>query len=145
MAACAALTNVEYLDTVRDALLAERGRLFEALSSISWLQPYPSEANFILCKVSEVRKSWASCCPACTLALVLLLYSVCVFAECPQHSRLHSPRTPQERDAKLVRDTLASAGIMVRHYAKKELSGYIRVSVGKPEHTDALMVALRSI
>lgn len=36
-------------------------------------------------------------------------------------------------------------GIMVRHYAKKELSGFIRISVGKPEHTDALMEALGSI
>jgi histidinol-phosphate aminotransferase len=34
---------------------------------------------------------------------------------------------------------------MVRHYAKKELSGFIRISVGKPEHTDALLEALHSI
>jgi histidinol-phosphate aminotransferase len=30
----------------------------------------------------------------------------------------------------------------VRHYAKKELSGYIRISVGRPEHTDAVLAAL---
>ena len=47
------------------------------------------------------------------------------------------------RDAGAVRDALAKDhGIMVRHYAKKELAGYIRVSVGKPEHTDALLAAL---
>lgn len=51
----------------------------------------------------------------------------------------------QGRDAKAIKDGLAQAGIMVRHYAKKELSGYIRVSVGKPEHTDALMAALRAM
>jgi histidinol-phosphate aminotransferase len=34
---------------------------------------------------------------------------------------------------------------MVRHYAKKELSGYIRISVGKPEQTDVLMAALRGL
>ena len=34
---------------------------------------------------------------------------------------------------------------MVRHYAKKELSGYIRISVGKPEQTDALMMVLKSL
>jgi histidinol-phosphate aminotransferase len=34
---------------------------------------------------------------------------------------------------------------MVRHYSKKELSGYIRISVGKPEHTDALVAALKAI
>lgn len=30
-------------------------------------------------------------------------------------------------------------GVMIRHYSSKELSGYVRVSVGKPEQTDALM------
>lgn len=50
------------------------------------------------------------------------------------------------RDAKSVKDALASRhGIMVRHYAKPELSGYIRVSVGKPEHTDALVAALAAM
>ncbi len=52
----------------------------------------------------------------------------------------------QGRDAKAVKDALAQQhGIMVRHYAKKELSGYIRVSVGRPEHTDKLIEALKSL
>eukprot|EP00775_Hariotina_reticulata_P002731 gene2731-3028_t len=103
VAACAALTNLPYLDQVRDALLSERSKLFQALQDISWLQPYPSQANFILCKVLEGR------------------------------------------DAKAVKDALAQSGIMVRHYAKKELSGYIRISVGKPEQTDALVAALKAL
>ncbi|KAF8072423.1 HISN6B [Scenedesmus sp. PABB004] len=103
VAACAALTNQGYLDTVRDALLAERARLFAALSGVPWLEPFPSNANFILCKVD------------------------------------------QGRDAKEVKDALARSGIMVRHYAKAELSGYIRISVGKPEHTDALMAAINAL
>jgi histidinol-phosphate aminotransferase len=41
---------------VRDALLSERERLFEQLQQVSWLEPYPSQANFILCKVLEVSK-----------------------------------------------------------------------------------------
>ena len=49
------------------------------------------------------------------------------------------------RNAKVVKDALMAEGIMVRHYAKKELSGYIRISVGKPEHTDALQRALQRI
>ena len=50
------------------------------------------------------------------------------------------------QDAKAVKDTLASEhGIMVRHYAKAELSGFIRISVGRPEHTDALIAALRTL
>lgn len=102
-AAVAALTNTAYLDRVRDALVSERRRLTDLLASVPFLEPYPSHANFVLCKVT------------------------------------------QGRDAKAVKDALAAKGIMVRHYAKEELSGFVRVSVGKPEHTDALMEALRSI
>lgn len=51
----------------------------------------------------------------------------------------------QGRDAKAIKDGLAQAGIMVRHYAKPELSGYIRISVGKPEQTDLLMAALHKL
>lgn len=52
----------------------------------------------------------------------------------------------QGRDAKAVKDTLANEyGICVRHYAKKILDGYIRISVGKPDHTDALILALRAM
>lgn len=36
-------------------------------------------------------------------------------------------------------------GVMIRHYNNKELSGYVRVSVGKPEQTDALMNCLNNI
>ncbi len=35
--------------------------------------------------------------------------------------------------------------LQVRHYAKKELSGYIRISVGKPEHTRAIIDALKTM
>ena len=50
------------------------------------------------------------------------------------------------QDAKAVKDTLATEhGIMVRHYAKKELSGYIRISVGRPEDTQKLLAALRGM
>ena len=50
------------------------------------------------------------------------------------------------RDAGAVRDRLAKEhGIMVRHYSKKELSGFIRISVGRPEHTDRLLEALRGL
>lgn len=35
--------------------------------------------------------------------------------------------------------------MQVRHYAKKELSGYIRISVGKPEQTDVVVAALKQL
>ena len=91
------------LQRVCTALKAERDRLYKELQSISFLEPYPSEANFVLCNVVG-------------------------------------------RDAKQVQDMLAKEhGIMVRHYTKKELAGYLRISVGKPEHTDVLLKALRQI
>ena len=34
---------------------------------------------------------------------------------------------------------------MVRHYSKPELRNFVRISVGKPEQTDALMAALRAL
>lgn len=50
------------------------------------------------------------------------------------------------RGAEEVRDTLAHQyGIMVRHYRKELLDGFVRVSVGKPEQTDALLAALRDM
>ncbi len=50
------------------------------------------------------------------------------------------------QDAKAVKDALATEhGIMVRHYAKRELSGYIRISVGRPEDTQKLMAALQGL
>ncbi|CAA6653915.1 unnamed protein product [Spirodela intermedia] len=45
------------------------------------------------------------------------------------------------KDAK----NLAQMGVMIRHYNNKELRGYVRVSVGKPEHTDALMECLKRL
>ena len=103
-AALAALSNPVYLKTVRDALVAERGRLAAGLARVEWLEPFPSSANFILARVGGGR------------------------------------------DAAGVRDALAARwGIMVRHYAKAELAGFIRVSVGKPEHTDALLAALAEL
>ena len=45
-----------------------------------------------------------------------------------------------------MKDALAMEhGIMVRHYAKKELSGYIRISVGRPEDSARLLSALQGL
>ena len=62
-AACAALSNPAYLERVRDALVQERRRLMAVLEGAPFLQPYPSAANFILCKVIQ-----SSACLAATQA-----------------------------------------------------------------------------
>ena len=43
------------------------------------------------------------------------------------------------RDALGLKEQLASRGIIVRHYSSPpSISGCLRISVGKPKHTDAL-------
>lgn len=55
-------------------------------------------------------------------------------------------RVDGDRDALQVKEALSEQGIMVRHYSKPaSISGCIRVSVGKPEQTDALERALSAI
>jgi histidinol-phosphate aminotransferase len=48
-------------------------------------------------------------------------------------------------NAKIIRDTLQKQGILVRYYDTPLLKNYIRISAGKPEHTDKVMQALRDI
>jgi histidinol-phosphate aminotransferase len=50
-AAIASLHDAPHLAQVVHRLRLERQRLFEALSRIPYLRPYPSQANFILCQV----------------------------------------------------------------------------------------------
>ena len=45
-------------------------------------------------------------------------------------------------DARGLKLALERGGILVRHYDKPGLEGCIRISVGRPEHTDALIDAL---
>lgn len=49
------------------------------------------------------------------------------------------------KDAKKLKEDLAQMGVMIRHYNNKELQGYVRVSVGKPEHTDILIKCLKQL
>jgi len=60
----------------------------------------------------------------------------------PSHSNFILCRVV-DRDAKQLKAELARAGILVRYFNKPGLRDHIRVSVGKPEHTDALLSALR--
>lgn len=47
-------------------------------------------------------------------------------------------------DAENLKNYLAAEGIMVRYYSSPpQLASCIRISVGRPEHTDTLIAALR--
>jgi histidinol-phosphate aminotransferase len=101
-AALAALNDSDYLARVVNLLIAERERLYQLLTTIPYLSPYPSEANFILCRVVE-------------------------------------------REALDLKRALEREGILVRYFNKPGLTDCIRISVGKPEHTNELILALRHL
>ncbi|MCC7358373.1 MAG: histidinol-phosphate transaminase [Anaerolineales bacterium] len=98
-AALAALADPDYLAASVARLTAERDRLAARLAEVSYLRPYPSRANFILCRVVG-------------------------------------------RDARALKLRLEQNGILVRFFNKPSLTDCLRISVGKPEHTDALLAAL---
>ncbi|MCH7588721.1 MAG: histidinol-phosphate transaminase [Chloroflexi bacterium] len=52
-AACTTLRTIHKVDRMTELIIAERGRLQDRLQAISWLEPYPSQANFILCRVLD--------------------------------------------------------------------------------------------
>ncbi|KAG2253961.1 hypothetical protein Bca52824_084097 [Brassica carinata] len=63
----------------------------------------------------------------------------------PSHSNFVLCEVASGMDAKKLKEDLAKMGVMVRHYNSRELKGFVRVSAGKPEHTDALMDCLKAV
>lgn len=51
-AALAALADRKWMQDKVRRLVAERNRMSEGLRQIAYLEPYPSQANFVLCKVN---------------------------------------------------------------------------------------------
>nr|GMD61498.1 histidinol-phosphate aminotransferase, chloroplastic [Ipomoea batatas] len=72
-----------------------------------------------------------------------LLKEVPFLSPYPSHSNFILCKVASTMDAKKLKEDLALMGVMIRHYDNKELRGFVRVSVGKPEHTDALMKGLK--
>ncbi len=96
------LRDIDYLMGRVRAIIAERDRLFAGLEELSWLRPFPSRANFILCSVLKGK-------------------------------------------AKDLQQHLQNRGILVRYFDLPLLKECVRISVGKPEHTDALIRALKEL
>jgi histidinol-phosphate aminotransferase len=44
-----------------------------------------------------------------------------------------------------VKEGLERRGVLVRYFDREGLRDAIRISVGRPEHTDALMAGLRAL
>jgi histidinol-phosphate aminotransferase len=53
IAALAAINDSEYYEGVEKLLIQEKERLFHMLNGFEFLEPYPSESNFILCRVMQ--------------------------------------------------------------------------------------------
>ena len=101
--AIAALQDRAWLDQSVTAITAERVRMTEALRALGWIEPFPSQTNFVLCRIGGGR------------------------------------------DAKAVKQAIEKQGVLVRYLDKDGLRDCLRISVGKPEHTEALMASLRSV
>ena len=84
------------------AIVAERDRMMDYLQGIPGLRPWPSQANFILCRLPEGR-------------------------------------------GKAIFEGLCRKGIFPRYFDNPLLRDYLRISVGLPEHTDALVQALNEL
>lgn len=54
-AALASLEDIDVLDERARVLVAERDRVAEAMTQSEWLQPYPSDTNFLLVRVLDGR------------------------------------------------------------------------------------------
>lgn len=101
-AAIAALDDAEWLSDRVSRIIAERERLFLALSQVPFLRPYPSRANFVLCRAVG-------------------------------------------RSARELQRGLERIGILVRYYSTAGLQDHVRISVGRPDDTDALLAALEEL
>ena len=102
VAVAESLKDVDYLMASVQKLIDERKRLLTRLQKIDWLTVYPSQSNFILCRMRGI-------------------------------------------DAKELHKKLQEKGILVRYFDQPRIKDCIRFSVGKPEHTDALIKTLRKI
>lgn len=94
--------DMEYMRGRIEAIIAERERLFLKLKEQGTLEPIPSRANFILCRVLK-------------------------------------------GDAIQIKKRLGERGIFIRYFDQPAVRNMVRISVGKPEHTDAVIEALNAI
>jgi histidinol-phosphate aminotransferase len=103
VAAIASLQDLNHLESNVHRIIAERARLMNNLSGFIHIRPFPSHANFILCRVFDYKASE-------------------------------------------LKHVLASKyGILIRYFDKPGLRNMIRITVGKPDQSDKLLLALYEI
>lgn len=102
VAAMESLADVGHLMETVKSIVHERSRLFRRLGEFDFIKAYPTQANFILCRVAGGK-------------------------------------------ARHIHRELQRRRIFVRYFDSPMLQDCIRISVGKPEHTDAVIEALAAI
>ena len=102
IALLASLADTGKLLSRVESIVAERSRLYELLDGIPGIEPWPSQANFILCQMPEGRG--------------LEVY-----------------------------EGMCRRGVFLRYFDNDLLRDYIRVSVGKPEETDAVISGFKAV
>ena len=101
IAAIETLKNLDYTLERVQRIVAERERLHRVLARHSYLEPLPSQGNFILTRINE-----------------------------------------DEIKTEQVRASFEEHGILLRYFQHPYLSNFVRLTVGKPEHTDLIERAL---
>jgi histidinol-phosphate aminotransferase len=132
-AVLASLADIEYLRLNVMKIVMERQRLIGKLKELDWIRPYPSQANFILCSLSYRPEPSAPC------------HSEGAPISSGRPKNLAPGKLREESNAKEIWQQLRKKGIFVRYFDTPGLKDCLRISVGRPEDTDALIEALRTL
>jgi histidinol-phosphate aminotransferase len=128
-AVLASLADIDYLRANVRKIVMERERLFGKLKELDWLVPYPSQANFILCSLSHRRTPSPPPRPDHPPAVIASPDSI----------------GTKQSPAKEIWQGLRKKGIFIRYFDNPRLKDCLRISVGRPQDTDALVEALGTL
>lgn len=104
IAAIETLKRIDYTLANVQRIVKERDRLFSLLADQPYLEPFPSQGNYILARVCE-----------------------------------------EEVKMEQVRSAVEAHGLLLRYFHHPYLHNFMRVTVGRPEHTDRLRLALMDV
>ena len=113
-------------------------------------QPYtPNVAGTVAALAALADKAWLDRTVTMLVAerarLTAALRGLDWLMPLPSHTNFILCRVAGGRDARAVKEGLERHGVLVRYFDREGLRDAIRISVGRPEHTDALMAGLRSL
>lgn len=137
-AVLASLADIEYLRGNVVRIIKEREQLLGKLKELDWLRPYPSQANFLLCSLSYHPEP-SDLCHSEGSAEALSR------AKGKRPKNLAPGKLREESHAQKIWQQLRNKGIFVRYFDSPRLKDCLRISVGRPEDTDALIEALKTL